>query len=114
MNLTYYNRHSGFARTVIVTSGLALLSVALWFPRSSLLHGAGVLIALIVLVGVKNSNTTVATAWVCLSTVTFCIVGSFLANYDKSLSQMVSIVGVICAMWAGVLHLRSHLKAGAA
>jgi hypothetical protein len=110
MSTFFQPRDLGLARTLIAVAGLALLSAALWFPRESLLSGAGVLLAMTVLVGVRNSDSTVATAVLSLLASACCITGGFLVSYHKTLSQIVSLVGVALVVWLGVFHFRSYLR----
>ena len=105
-----YNKSLDRPRTVILISGLALLSTALWFPKESLLHGAGVLIGLIVLVGVRYGASSMTAAWISSSTAIFCIAGSFVATYDRNVSLALSILGALLAVLTGIVHVKSYVQ----
>ena len=110
MSFVYQPRELGRARTLSAVSGLVLMAVALWFPRESLLNGAGVLIAMVVLVGVRNSGSTMTTAWISLFTALCCIAGGFLVSYDKRLSQIFAVLGIGQVIFLAAFHLRSYWK----
>jgi membrane protein DedA with SNARE-associated domain len=110
MSFVYQPRELGPARTLSAISGLILLGVALWFPRESLLYGAGVLIAMVVLMGVRNSSSTMTTAWISLFTALCCITGAFMASYDKRLSEIFSVIGIGQVVFLAAFHLRSYVR----
>jgi hypothetical protein len=110
MSSFYQPRELGRARTLIAVAGLVLLSVALWFPRSSLLYGAGVLIGLTVLVGVRNSSSTMSIAWISLLTTACCVAGAFSISASKTLSLILSLVGIALAICLAGWHLSVLLK----
>ena len=110
MSAFFKARDLGWARTLIAVAGLVLLALALWFPRSSFLYGAGVLIGFAILVGVRNSRSTMSTAWTSLLTTACCIAGAFLTGTNKVLSLILSCVGIALAICLGVWHLSVLVK----
>lgn len=110
MSIFYPTGDLGRARTVIVVAGVALLSVALWFPRTSILYGAGVLISFAILVGVKNSKSTMSTAWLSILTTACCVTGAFLTSASATLSLILSLLGVALAIYLAAWHLNFLLK----
>jgi hypothetical protein len=110
MSIIYQPRELGPARTLIAVAGLILVSLVLWFPKGSLLHGAGVLVSMLILVGVRNPASTMATAWISLLTAATCIAAGFLFNYQSTISQLLAFVGIGLAIILGMFHLTCYLK----
>jgi hypothetical protein len=110
MSTVYQPRELGPARTLIAVAALILVSLVLWFPKGSLLHSAGVLVSMLILVGIRNPASTMATAWISVLTAATCIAAGLLFNYQSTMSRLLSFVGIGLAISLGIFHLSCYLK----